>query len=191
MDITQAVRDRYREELAAMPRPEFEDLVIATSERLHQEIATAIPTVEAELMDRWRAEHGGASPDYLTDVGLRNQARASVIEVTLAQLWEGYQDPADAETPAEPDPASMTGMQRWRTEFAIEADRHNEALAETLWPEASTRFLVWAEQLLQAREVDGLPNPETPGEALTAELTTLIEQEMSALDRVVARHEQR
>ena len=191
MDITQAVRDRYRQELAAMPRPEFEDLVIATSERLHQEIATAIPNIEADLLQRWRAEHDGTGPDYLTDVGLRNQARTSATEVTLAQLWEGYQDPADAETPAEPDPSSMTAMQRWRTEWAIEADRENERLAETVWPTASVRFLVWAEQLLQAREIDGLPNPAGPDDALVPELTALIEQEMAALDRVVAQHEQR
>lgn len=184
MDITQAVRERYREELAAIPRPEFEDRVIAESDRLRQEIATAIPTVEAQLLDRWRSEHDGASPDFMTDVALRNQARISVTEMTLAQLWEGYRDPEDVETPSEPDPASMTGMARWRTEWAIEADRENEALAAVLWPTASVRFLVYAEQLLQARQVDGLANPTSPDDALLPELTAVIEQELHHDDRV-------
>ncbi len=67
---------------------------------------------------------GGNDPDVLTTQRLYQQARYSAEETVLATLWEGFSSPEDDDQPDdEPNPDTMTGMQRWLTQWAIERPR--------------------------------------------------------------------
>ncbi|MDH3013086.1 hypothetical protein [Gordonia alkanivorans] len=173
-DLRTTLTERYAQELTQMDRTQFEDFLTAEATRLEAEIAQTQSQTEMSAIAAWKAEHGGNDPDVLTTQRLYQQARYSAEETVLATLWEGHRSPEDADRPVEPNPDTMTGMQRWLTPWAIEATRETEQLTERVWPDQTPRFQVWAEQLLQARLSDGLAVPDGPGHPLVPELTATV-----------------
>ena len=183
-DLRAAVTERYAQELTEMDRTEFEDFVTRETESLLSQVAQAQSNTEMSVIAAWKTANGGVDPDTLTLAGLYRQARYTAEEVALATLWEGYQDPDDREdAPA----AGMSGMDRWLTEFAIEANPEIEDLAEQVWPDQTPRFQVWAEQLLQARVTDGLMLPDGPQHPLVPELTQMVSAALADHEAAVAR----
>ena len=185
-DLRTALTERYAQELTQMDRMEFEDFVTAEATRLEAEIAQTQSQTELAAIAAWKNEHGGTDPDVETRQRLYQQARYSAEETVLATLWEGHRSPEDADQPAEPNPDTMTGMQRWLTPWAIEATRETEQLTERVWPDQTPQFQVWAEQLLQARLTDGLAVPDGPGHPLVPELTVMVAAALADQDRADA-----
>ncbi|MFV3116659.1 hypothetical protein [Gordonia amicalis] len=173
-DLRTALTERYAQQLTQMDRTEFEDFLTAEATRLEAEIAQTQSQTELATIAAWKNEHGGNDPDVLTTQRLYQQARHSAEETVLATLWEGHRSPEDEDQPIEPNPDTMTGMQRWLTPWAIEATRETEQLTEQVWPDQTPRFQVWAEQLLQARLTDGLAVPDGPKHPLVPELTAMV-----------------
>lgn len=175
-DIRAAVSERYSVELVEMDRTQFEEFVSQEATRLEALIAQVQSQTELSVIADWRTANGGADPDTLTLTGLYGQARLAAEETVLAsQVWEGYRSPEDTESPAETvNQEWLSGMEQWRRGWPVEATPEMVALAETLWPGQTPKFLVWGEQLLAARAVDGLPLPEHPRHRLVGELTAQV-----------------
>lgn len=190
-DIRAAVSERYAVELTEMDRTQFEEFVSQESTRLEALISQIQSQTELTVIADWRRAHEGADPDTLTLTGLYGQARLAAEETVLAsEVWEGYRSPEDEESPESTvNPESMSGMDRWLTEWAIEATPEIVSLAETVWPTQTPRFQVWAEQLLQARAVDRLPLPDSPTHPLVGELTATVQAALDDQARAdAARH---
>ena len=191
-DLRTALTERYAQELTQMDRMEFEDFLTAEATRLEAEIAQTQSQTELAAIAAWKNEHGGNDPDVLTAQRLYQQARYSAEETVLATLWEGFSSPEDDDQPDdEPNPDTMTGMQRWLTPSAIEATRETEQLTEQVWPDQTPRFQVYAEQLLQARLTDGLAVPDGPKHPLVPELTAIVDAALADRARDAAERAQR
>ncbi len=140
----------------------------------------------------WRAAHQGAEPDYLTQVGLINTARAQAEEIVLSQeLYEqvpaedlSEQEEADQEEweaqvaeeetyfqlPQGQDPTSVqrrNNPERWRTVYRSEATEEIEAAVRTVWPGSDAAFRYWMDLLWQSRVEDGAPVPVMPAPPVT------------------------
>ena len=126
----------------------------------------------------WRDAHEGRVPDYLTQVGLINSARAQAEEIVLSQeLYELIPD--EEEETLEPVTgewdesnwgrlpegeeawavAARTDPDRWKTVFRSDPTQDVEAAVETVWPRTSFSFQVSMGLLWQARVEDGKPVP--------------------------------
>ncbi|WP_160298502.1 hypothetical protein [Williamsia herbipolensis] len=194
IDVRAAVTERYAREMTDLDRTQFEEFVTSETDRLLTVIAQMQSQTELGVIADWRTRNGGADPDVMTLTGLYNQARMSAEETVLTgELWEGYRSPEDEPTPESTvDPDSMSGMDRWLTEWAIEATPEMVTLAERVWPGQTAQFQVWGEQLLQARAEDRLPIPDGPAHPLTAELTELVNAALARQARAdAARHARR
>ena len=185
-DLRTALTERYAQELTQMDRTQFEDFLTAEVTRLQAEIAQTQSQTELATIAAWKAEHGGNDPDVLTTQRLYQQARYSAEETVLATLWEGFSSPEDDQPDHEPNPDTLTGMQRWLTQWAIEATPETEQLTERVWPDQTPRFQVYAEQLLQARLTDGLAVPDGPEHPLVAELTATVDAALADRARAAA-----
>lgn len=194
IDVRAAVTERYALEMTDLDRTQFEEFVTSETDRLQRAIAQMQSDTELGVIADWRARNGGADPDVLTLTGLYNQARMSAEETVLAsELWEGYRSPEDEPTPElTEEPETISAVDQWQRGWPVEAAPEMVGLAETTWPTQTTQFLVWAEQLLQARTLDGLAVPNGPDHPLVAELTVLITAAMDAQARAdAARHARR
>ena len=175
-DLRTTLTERYAQELTQMDCTQFEDFLAAEATRLEAEIAQTQSQTELATIAAWKTEHAGNDPDVLTTQRLYQQARYSAEETVLATLWEGFSSPEDDDQPDdEPNLDTMTAMQRWLTQWAIEATRETEQLTERVWPDQTPRFQVYAEQLLQARLTDGLAVPDGPAHPLVPELTAIVD----------------
>ncbi|OCW87524.1 hypothetical protein A8M60_01805 [Nocardia farcinica] len=191
-DLRTALTERYAQELTQMDRMEFEDFLTAEATRLEAEIAQTQSQTELAAIAAWKNEHGGNDPDVLTTQRLYQQARYAAEETVLATLWEGVSSPEDDDQlDDEPNPDTMTGMQRWLTPSAIEATRETEQLTEQVWPDQTPRFQVYAEQLLQARLTDGLAVPDGPKHPLVPELSAIVDAALADRARDAAERAQR
>ena len=191
-DLRTALTERYAQELTQMDRTQFEDFLTAEVTRLQAEIAQTQSQTELATIAAWRDQHGGNDPDVLTTQRLYQQARYSAEETVLATLWEGFSSREDDDQPDdEPNPDTMTGMQRWLTPWAIEATRETEQLTEQVWPDQTPRFQVYAEQLLQARLTDGLAVPNGPEHPLVPELSAIVDAALADRARDAAERAQR
>ena len=148
------------------------------ADRLSEMIGQLQIETQHAVIRAWRAAHQGAEPDYLTQVGLINSARAQAQEVVLSQeLYE--QIPEQEEELLEPATgewdetnwghlpegdeawavAARRNPDRWKTVFRSEATGDVEAAVAALWPEMSFPFQVWMALLWQSRVEDGKPVP--------------------------------
>lgn len=147
----------------------------------------------------WKTEHDGRDPDYLTHVGLINNARLQVQEIVLSEeLYElvppeeedteEYQAAATAAYEAAEEAAweaSGSDPERWRGTYRTAATEETDDTVTVFWPQRTSLFRVMAGLLWQAREEDGLPLPryltepspheQQANEQLIAELTAMAE----------------
>ncbi len=177
--IRQAVHERYSAELEVMDRADFEEFVTARTAALELEADQLAMAARAELTRRWEAEHDRPI-GYLEQVALHRRARQSADETVLAQLWEGEPEP-------EPELAPVPAMARWGTPEASDPTEETEALVARLWPQQAqqTRFRVLAEDLLAARDEDGLTVPTDPADPLAAELAAVVADRAAQLAAAV------
>ena len=186
MNITQAVIDRYRVELATtMDRTQFETFVNDESQRLEQRAAQLHPNQRATIDQLWRDRHPGQTMTEQDRIDNDHQARRAAVEIALAELWEGY-------SPEPHNPTEVSGtssaMDRWLTDDAVQATPEIQELAEKVWPEETAQFQVWAEELLQARAEDGLRLPQSPqDQPLVSELSAVVHQALLDQERLDAR----
>jgi hypothetical protein len=156
------------------------------ADRLSEMIGQLQIETQHAVIRTWRAAHQGAEPDYLTQVGLINTARAQAEEIVLSQeLYEqipeedlAEQEQADQEEweaqvaeeetyfqlPQGQDPESVrrrSDPDRWRGVYRSEPTEETEAAVERVWPERSLPFRVWMGLLWQSRIEDGNPVPAT------------------------------
>lgn len=157
----------------------------------------------------WKSEHDGRDPDYLTHVGLINNARLQVQEIVLSEeLYElvppeeedteEYQAAASAAYEAVEEAAweaSRSDPERWRGLYRSDSTPETDEAVQTMWPDRPVQFLGPASLMWEARIEDGLPLPVPPGTlvgsgdstaqarnaALLSELTAQVEAEDRAL----------
>jgi len=158
----------------------------AEADRLSEMIGQLQIETQHAVIREWRAAHHGAEPDYLTQVGLINTARAQAEEIVLSQeLYEqipeedltaqeqAAQEEWEAEVreresyfrlPEGEDPESVRRRRdpdRWRGVWRTEASEETEEAVKTVWPDRSIAFQVNMGLLWQSRIEDGKPVPAT------------------------------
>ena len=126
----------------------------------------------------------GQAPDYLTSVGLRNNATAQAREQVLTEELYALvpQDPHDEPSPAQQPPGQTVDWgnpDRWRTTRRSEPTEAIQTLVARLWPDRSDWFAIKAEYLLQARSEDGHELPNSPHSPLARELASLVEADLA------------
>ncbi|MBJ7287578.1 hypothetical protein [Williamsia sp.] len=186
--IREQIVQRYAQELAEMDRASFEDWVAAKTQELEVQASQFQTDNQGPTIAAWTSAMG-REPDYMERLGLINQTRLAAIEWVTHQLWEGYQDPDDAEPePSSETPIPVAAMDRWTTEAGTEPDRETEQVVEMVWPDRTPAFQVTAELLLAARAEDGLALPVGPDDPLAGELAVAVEQEMARSNAALAEH---
>lgn len=175
---------------------EQERFLAAETERIEDLIEVRVPD-QIELTRLYR-QQSGQQPDYLTTVGLinnaRNQATAAVIEEELfSQLPDDEEDEEppmltveeQAERREREDSARRAAHRhepdRWkRALHRSEPTEQIVALVKALWGQRGPRFRVTAQYLLQALQEDGQPIPQHRDSDLYQSCTRLLEAEMIA-----------
>lgn len=180
-DVDQVYRERVTlpPEWTAEQRRVFLDQETARLSRLAADLAAQ----RADAAIATWTEQTGHEPDYLTTVGLINNATLQGREQALAeQLY--------AQIPPDPDPAveaesvelvesvDWGNPDRWRTLRRSEPTPTVTALVAQLWPTRSDWFAIKAEYLLQARAEDDLELPSSPDSALAQELALLVDDDL-------------
>ncbi len=153
----------------------------------------------------WKSNHDGRDPDYLTHVGLINNARLQVQEIVLSEeLYElvppdeedteEYQQAASAAYEAAEEAAreaARSDPDRWRGPYCSLSTEETDARVAEALPDRTSEFQSWASFLWQQRVEDGLPLPVAPGTlarvgnpdgeasnaALILELTAMVEDD--------------
>jgi len=163
---------------------EAEEFFQTEADRLSEMIGQLQIETQHAVIREWRAAHHGAEPDYLTQVGLINSARAQAEEIVLSQeLYEqipeedltaqeqAAQEEWEAEVreresyfrlPEGDDPESVrrrTDPDRWRGVWRTAASEETEEAVKTVWPDRSIAFQVNMGLLWQSRIEDGTPVP--------------------------------
>jgi len=187
-EIRQIVEQTYLEQIGLDPSwtPEqtrvFFDKEAA---RLSQQVARMASDLQERVIADWTARKGQA-PDYMTSVGLINQAKAQAQEMVLtSELYEQIPVPEDFSESEDEEPteeelmaAARTNPDRWKTLYRSEPSETVVELVAKVWPSRSGLFRIKAEYLLQARTEDLLPVPEGPDSPLAAELALAVEQDL-------------
>jgi len=146
--------------------------------RLEERISQLQIDSQQSVIGQWREAHEGRDPDYLSQVGLINTARAQAEEIVLSQeLYELI--PVDQEEVLDPETgewdetnwgrlpegneawavAARRNPDRWQTVFRSDPTEEVETAVETVWPQESLSFQVSMGLLWQARVEDGNPVP--------------------------------
>lgn len=195
--MSSAIRDvvdrMYREhiDLPVEWSPEQRRLFIdRETARLSRRAAELAADLSEAAIAAW-TQRAGHEPDYLTTVGLTNNATSQAIQTVLTQ--EVYEqiptqtDPTEDDLPDPQNPAApmevavdRSNPDRWRTAQRSEPTPAVAALAARVWPTRSDWFLIKAEYLLQTRLEDGLPLPHSPDSELAHELAQLVEEDLRA-----------
>lgn len=175
---------------------EQEQFLTAETERIEDLIEARVPD-QIELTRRYRQDHG-QQPDYLTTVGLINNARNQIRQSVLdEELFSHLPTPPEDSEEQLPSIEELTQHQAMADAARIAAHRddpdrwkralHRSAptgpiveLVATLWGERRPRFRVTAQYLLQARSEDGQPIPQDRSSDLYRSCTSLLENEMRA-----------
>jgi len=147
----------------------------------HRSAALAAELGEAAITE-W-ARRMGQAPDYLTSVGLRNNATAQAREQVLTEELYALvpQDPDHdlPQTQQQPQTVEWGNPDRWRTPRRSEPTEAIQTLVARLWPDRSDWFAIKAEYLLQARSEDGHELPNSPHSRLARELASLVEADLA------------
>lgn len=182
-EIRQIVETTYTDHIGLPPewRPEQRRVFLdQEASRLTRLVHLSAASLQERVISDW-TKRMGREPDYLTTVGLINQAKAQAREIVLSQeLYEQIPeliDPAVTETfdDDETPRVDWHNPNRWNTLYRSEPTTAVEQLVLRLWPTRSDWFRIKAEYLLQARLEDELPIPDTESHPLIPELVTLIE----------------
>lgn len=170
------------------------------AERIEQEAARLTQMVEETvgesghgfLLDQWRAEHPGVTPDYETVVSLMGaaweSARSKVLSEELYpqvteevyqrvtatdELIEQERQQRIESSRQEQDP------ERWKT-LNVEVSPLAETIVNRVWMGESGRFTLLAQSLIQQRLEDNEPTPVNAVDPLADQLGAMIAAEIEA-----------
>ncbi len=171
--------------------------------RMADRIARMQAEAQLVVIRQWRNAHSGNQPDYLTQVGLINAARAQCQEIVLSEeLYEQIPEELDEETylTGEWDEsnwgrlpegnevwavAARANPDRWTTVFRSDPTEEIAAAVAELWPERTATFHLYMELLWQSRAEDDKPVPAmepVPRTELAARrANAAVQQEMTQL----------
>ena len=163
------------------------DFLCREAARLSRQVAELAADMAEQAVQDWINRHGD-HPDYLTKVGLVNNATSQATELVLdQQLCElippPQDDPLENSTAELPDRSQMPWDQRWtRTYYRTEPTEEQEELVATVWPapEFSALFRIKAEYLIAARAEDHQALPADRHDPLAAELAQLVYADLHA-----------
>ncbi len=186
-----------------------EEFFTEEATRMADRIARMQAEAQLVVIGQWREAHNGNQPDYLTQVGLINAARAQCQEIVLSEeLYEQVQEEDEDTYPTGPQDESNWGHlpegneawavaarenpDRWTTVFRSDPTKEIVEAVAALWPDRSPIFHFYMELLWQSRVEDDKPVPAV--EAVPR--TKLVARRANAaviqeLTRVVAAEEHR
>jgi hypothetical protein len=190
-EIRQIVQETYSgplqlpNEWSQAQRQEF---IEAETAKISYQVAELAADMGAQAIEEWTRTRG-THPDYLTNAGLLNTARAQAMQIVLArELYE--QIPTDDDQPTDlwgeqnppaPDRRQVPWDQRW-TQPMLRSDPSGdiEDLVADLWPDPrhSAVFRIKAGYLLAARAEDDLPLPNGPTDPVTTQLAQMIYRDL-------------
>jgi len=154
-----------------------EEFFTEEATRMADRIARMQAEAQLVVIRQWRNAHHGNQPDYLTQVGLINAARAQCQEIVLSEeLYEQIPEEQDEETypTGEWDEsnwgqlpegneewavAARANPDRWKTVFRSDPTEEIVDAVAALWPERTATFHLYMELLWQSRVEDDKPVP--------------------------------
>ena len=189
LDILNEVYPRYLPLPPEWTAQEQHQYLVQESERLSRMVGELADRLAEQSVTQWTRSHGH-HPDYLTKVGLLNNARMAAREQILNnEVYEQIPSSTDetgedrdairGEPPQDRD--EIPWDQRWTDpDWRSEPSEAMETLIEQIWPEPrfSMLFRIKAGYLLASREEDGLAIPTTSDSALARELAAMIYQDL-------------
>lgn len=170
------------------------------AERIEQEAARLTQMVEETvgesghgfLLDRWRAEHPGVTPDYETVVSLMGAAWESARSKVLSEelypqvTEEVYQRVTATDELIEQERQQRIESarqeqdpERWKT-LNVEVSPLAETIVNRVWMGESGRFTLLAQSLIQQRLEDNEPTPVNAVDPLADQLGAIIAAEIEA-----------
>ncbi len=179
-EIRQIVARTWREHIGVPQEwssEQTEEFFTEEATRMADRIARMQAEAQLVVIRQWREAHHGNQPDYLTQVGLINSARAQCQEIVLSEdLYEQIPEEQDEETypTGEWDEsnwgqlpegneawavAARANPDRWKTVFRSDPTEEIAAAVAELWPERTATFHLYMELLWQSRVEDGKPVP--------------------------------
>jgi hypothetical protein len=174
-----------------LPEAVREEQIEREAARLTQLVEETVgDSAHGFLMDRWRAENPGVTPDYPTTVALMttawHSARSKILEEHLyPQVTEEiYQRVISTDAVIEEERrAHLQSAQdkgdemRWTT-LSVDISPLASRIVDRVWMDRPGRFLLLAQALIQQRLDGNQPTPTTATDPIAAELETLILDEM-------------
>ena len=157
------------------------------SGRISRQVAALAAQMADQFVQDWITRHG-EHPDYLTKVGLVNNATSQAKEIVLTQeLYElipPEPDERDPESlPPVPDRSQVPWDRRWtHTQYRTEPTEDQVDLVAAVWPapDFSDLFRIKAEYLIAARAEDALTIPSDRTDPLAAQLAQMVYQDLRA-----------
>ncbi|WP_064076497.1 hypothetical protein [Prescottella equi] len=170
------------------------------AERIEQEAARLTQMVEKTvgesghgfLLDQWRAEHPGVTPDYETVVSLMGAAWESARSKVLSEelypqvTEEVYQRVTATDELIEQERQQRIESarqeqdpERWKT-LNVEVSPLAETIVNRVWMGESGRFTLLAQSLIQQRLEDNEPTPVNAVDPLADQLGAMIAAEIEA-----------
>jgi hypothetical protein len=174
-EIRQIVARTWREHIGVPQEwssEQTEAFFTEEATRMADRIARMQAEAQLVVIRQWRNAHNGNQPDYLTQVGLINAARAQIPEDSenseeedeLQAAWEAQvereqwfrrlpegDEPWKVEARANPD--------RWKTVYRSDPTEEIVDAVAALWPERTATFHLYMELLWQSRVEDDKPVP--------------------------------
>ncbi|NKS55605.1 hypothetical protein GS500_23540 [Rhodococcus hoagii] len=170
------------------------------AERIEQEAARLTQMVEETvgesghgfLLDQWRDEHPGVTPDYETVVSLMGAAWESARSKVLSEelypqvTEEVYQRVTATDELIEQERQQRIESarqeqdpERWKT-LNVEVSPLAETIVNRVWMGESGRFTLLAQSLIQQRLEDNEPTPVNAVDPLADQLGAMIAAEIEA-----------
>jgi len=179
-EIRQIVARTWREHIGVPQEwssEQTEAFFTEEATRMADRIARMQAEAQLVVIRQWRNAHNGNQPDYLTQVGLINAARAQCQEIVLSEeLYEQIPEEQDEETYSTGEwdesnwgqlpegneewaVAARANPDRWTTVFRSDPTEEIVDAVAALWPERTATFQLYMELLWQSRVEDDKPVP--------------------------------
>lgn len=155
--------------------------------RLSRQVGELAAQMAEQFVQDWISRHGD-HPDYMTKVGLVNNATNQAKEIVLSQeLYELIppepDEPEPENLPPMPDHSQVSWDRRWtHTQYRTEPTEDQVDLVAAVWPapDFSDLFRIKAEYLIAARAEDALTLPADRTDPLAAQLAQMVYADLRA-----------
>lgn len=176
-------REQLREQRPALSDNEIQMEI----ESVRDQLAALIEEQAQVLIEQWRIENPGRELGFEDNREVQNRARMIANEVLSDQLRQ-EQLSAELTVDESEDPVSSlepvirpgSAVHQWMHEdLWVPASRDSDRLAEKLWPGKEPAWIVRAAGLIEARSIDGLSLPSSPGDPVALEVAAAVEADLS------------